>query len=87
MRRALLGLLVAIATAPWALAQLPRPAVLSRLIWFDRSGQRLGAVGPVADHGNLEISPDGSRVAVAVTDASARASARSSRRIRPTRTG
>ena len=69
MRRALLGLLVAMAAAPWALAQSPRPAVLSRLIWFDRGGQRLGAVGPVADHGNLEISPDGSRVAVAVTDA------------------
>ena len=69
MRRALLGLLVAVAAAPWALAQSPRPAVLSRPIWFDRGGQRLGAVGPVADHGNLEISPDGSRVAVAVTDA------------------
>jgi len=69
MRRALLSLLVASAAAPWALAQSPRPAVLSRLIWFDRGGQRLGAVGPVADHGNLEISPDGSRVAVAVTDA------------------
>jgi Tol biopolymer transport system component len=53
-------------------AQSSRPAVLSRLVWFDRSGQRLGAVGPIADHGNIEISPDGSRVAVAVTD-SARA--------------
>jgi len=77
MRRALLGLLVASAAfvagaVPWAFAQSSRPAVLSRLVWFDRSGQRLGAVGPIADHGNLEISPDGSRVAVAVTD-SARA--------------
>lgn len=74
MRRALLGLLIAAvafeaSTAPWAFAQSSRSAVLSRLIWFDRSGQRLGAVGPIADHGNLEISPDGSRVAVAVTDA------------------
>ena len=43
-------------------------ALLSRLIWFDRSGQRLGAVGPIADHGNIELSPDGTRVAVAVTD-------------------
>jgi len=68
MRRALLGLLVAAAVAPWTSAQSPRPTVLSRLIWFDRSGQRLGAVGPIADHGNLEISPDGSRVAVAVND-------------------
>jgi Tol biopolymer transport system component len=69
MRRALLGVLVAATAAPWAFAQSSRPAVLSRLIWFDRTGQRLGAVGPVADHGNLEISPDGTRVAVAVTDA------------------
>ena len=74
MRRALLGLLIAAAafeasTAPWAFAQSSSSAVLTRLIWFDRSGQRLGAVGPIADHGNLEISPDGTRVAVAVTDA------------------
>jgi Tol biopolymer transport system component len=68
MRRALLALLVAAAAAPWSFAQSSRPAILSRLIWFDRSGQRLGSVGPIADHGNLEISPDGSRVAVAVTD-------------------
>ena len=58
MRRALLGLLIAAAafeasTAPWAFAQSSRSAVLTRLIWFDRSGQRLGAVGPIADHGNL----------------------------------
>jgi Tol biopolymer transport system component len=70
MRPALLGLLVAIVAAPWSFAQSSRPAVLSRLIWFDRTGQRLGSVGPIADHGNLEISPDGTRVAVAVTDAS-----------------
>jgi Tol biopolymer transport system component len=70
MRRAILGLLVAAVVAPWVSAQSSRPAVLSRLIWFDRTGQRLGSVGPIADHGNLEISPDGTRVAVAVTDAS-----------------
>jgi dipeptidyl aminopeptidase/acylaminoacyl peptidase len=74
MRPALLGLLVAVAalgasTAPWAFAQSSRPTVLSRLIWFDRSGSRLGAIGPIADHGNIEISPDGTRVAVAVNDA------------------
>jgi Tol biopolymer transport system component len=70
MRRALLGLIVAALAAPWVFAQSSRPAILSRLIWFDRTGQRLGSVGPIADHGNLEISPDGSRVAVAVTDTS-----------------
>lgn len=46
----------------------PRPQILSRLTWFDRTGERLGGIGPVADHGNLELSPDGTRVAVAVTD-------------------
>jgi len=70
MRRAFRGLLLAAIVAPWAFAQSSRPAILSRLIWFDRNGQRLGAIGPIADHGNLEISPDGSRVAVAVADAS-----------------
>jgi dipeptidyl aminopeptidase/acylaminoacyl peptidase len=69
MRRALVGLLMTTAVAPWAFAQSSRPPILSRLIWFDRAGQRLGAVGPIADHGNLELSPDGTRVAVAVTDA------------------
>ena len=70
MRCALPALLVAMIVGQWAFAQSSRPVILSRLIWFDRSGQRLGSVGPIADHGNLEISPDGSRVAVAVTDVS-----------------
>jgi len=70
MRRAFvvcLGLLIA---TPWLVGaqQRPRPTVLSRLVWFDRAGMRIGSVGPVADHGNLELSPDGLRVAVAVTD-------------------
>jgi hypothetical protein len=53
--------------ASWMLsAQQTRPTVLSRLLWFDRSGMRLNGIGPVADHGNLELSPDGTRVAVAV---------------------
>lgn len=69
MRKALAGLVVAITAASWAFAQSSGPAILSRLVWFDRTGQRLGAVGPIADHGNLEISPDGTRVAVAVADA------------------
>jgi len=68
VRRALLGILLTTMGAPWLAAQSARPPILSRLIWFDRAGHRLGAIGPVADHGNLELSPDGSRVAVAVTD-------------------
>jgi dipeptidyl aminopeptidase/acylaminoacyl peptidase len=63
--------LIAMLTLPWivAAAQQPqRPSVLSRLTWFDRAGKRLMGIGPVADHGNLELSPDGARVAVAVTN-------------------
>jgi Tol biopolymer transport system component len=56
------------ALAPLAAQQRPTPLVLSQLTWFDRTGKSLGRVGPLADHGNLELSPDGSRVAVAVAD-------------------
>ena len=50
-------------------AQQPRaPFVLSQLTWFDRAGKQVGKLGPLADHGNLELSPDGSRVAVAIVD-------------------
>jgi dipeptidyl aminopeptidase/acylaminoacyl peptidase len=56
------------AFGPLHAAQQPAPLVLSQLTWFDRAGKMLGRLGPLADHGNLEISPDGSRVAVAVVD-------------------
>jgi dipeptidyl aminopeptidase/acylaminoacyl peptidase len=46
--------------------------VLSQLTWFSRTGTMLGRIGPLADHGNLELSPDGSRVGVAVMDQSTR---------------
>jgi len=60
------GLIAAL--APTAAQQRQPPFVLSQLTWFDRAGKQLGKLGPLADHGNLEISPDGSRVAVAVAD-------------------
>jgi Tol biopolymer transport system component len=69
MRRALTMGVVVMIGAPWLVdAQRTPPPVLSRLVWFDRTGARLGGIGPVADHGNIELSPDGLRVAVAVTD-------------------
>ena len=67
-RRSAWVLLAALAAVPVLAQQPPRPQILSRLTWFDRAGMRLGGIGPVADHGNLELSPDGTRVAVAVTD-------------------
>ncbi|HTS26939.1 MAG TPA: protein kinase [Bryobacteraceae bacterium] len=39
-----------------------------RLVWFDRSGKRLGTVGGVADYTNPAISPDGKRIAVGIRD-------------------
>ena len=56
--------------AVWA--QPPPTLVLSQLSWFSRSGTPLDKIGPVADHGNFEISPDESKVAVAVVDQSTR---------------
>ncbi len=42
--------------------------MLSQLTWFDRAGKTLGTVGPLGDHGNIELSPDGSRIASALSD-------------------
>jgi dipeptidyl aminopeptidase/acylaminoacyl peptidase len=53
-----------------ASAQPAPQLVLSQLTWFTRAGTTLGKVGPLADHGNFELSPDGSKVAVAVMDPS-----------------
>jgi Tol biopolymer transport system component len=51
------------------LALQARPAaVRSQLVWFDRAGRREGALGTLADYGNVELSPDGQRLAVAVLD-------------------
>jgi Tol biopolymer transport system component len=49
---------------------------LSELVWFDRKGTRLGAIGQHVDQANVQLSADGSRVAVSEWD-----SARDSRDI------
>jgi dipeptidyl aminopeptidase/acylaminoacyl peptidase len=72
---AALGVTLAVAVAPSArpvAAQRTPASVLSQLTWFSRTGTVLARVGPIADHGNLELSPDGTRVAVAVMDQSTR---------------
>jgi eukaryotic-like serine/threonine-protein kinase len=57
-------------TAPGGLAyQTSRPLVRSQLQWLDRAGKRTGVLGTIADYGNVELSPDGTRLAVAVFDA------------------
>jgi Tol biopolymer transport system component len=42
----------------------------SRLVWFDRTGKRLGEIGEPAPYRNPRLSPDGKRVAVELVDAS-----------------
>jgi dipeptidyl aminopeptidase/acylaminoacyl peptidase len=61
-----LGALCVVAGArPVALQRSP-PFIRSQLTWFDRAGKKIGVVGNMADYGNLELSPDGHRIAVAV---------------------
>src|SRR5688572_6580441 len=48
--------------------QVNPPSVRSRLEWFDRTGKQIASLGELADYGNLELSPDGSRVAVTLKD-------------------
>jgi dipeptidyl aminopeptidase/acylaminoacyl peptidase len=44
-----------------------RPAFIrSQLTWFDRAGKKLGVIGNMADYGNVELSPQGDRIAVGV---------------------
>ena len=40
-----------------------------KLVWVDRKGAELGTLGAVGDYGDLDISPDGRRVAVSMSDA------------------
>ncbi len=47
----------------WRGGELP----ISRLTWIDRSGKTEGVVGEPAAYVNLSLSPDGRRVAVALT--------------------
>lgn len=44
------------------------PPRLFSLVWFDRSGKRLGAVGPPAVYSNPALSPDEKRLAVDIRD-------------------
>jgi Tol biopolymer transport system component len=53
---------------PTVLAYGPPRASADELRWFDRAGQRIGLLGDRGDYSNLELSPDGSRLAVAMMD-------------------
>jgi eukaryotic-like serine/threonine-protein kinase len=47
------------------------PLAKSRqLVWFDRSGRRVGTVGEVGDYSTPRLSPDGKKLAVAIREES-----------------
>jgi serine/threonine protein kinase/WD40 repeat protein len=47
----------------------PRSAsAVSQLVWFDRNGKEMGALGTPGDQANPRISPDGKRVALDIID-------------------
>ena len=47
-------------------------ATTSQPIWFDRAGNQLSRIGPVANHTDLSLSPDGTRLALATVDPTSR---------------
>jgi len=48
----------------------PTTGVEAELVWFDRSGRRLGTLGTPGQYGNPELSPDGGRVVLNRADGS-----------------
>ena len=44
----------------------------SQPIWFDRAGQQLSRIGPAANHTDLALSPDGTRLALGTVDPTSR---------------
>jgi serine/threonine protein kinase len=50
-------------------------AELSRLIWLDRTGKQISTVGDPGMYANPRLSPDGTRLAVAIVDTSTSRSA------------
>jgi eukaryotic-like serine/threonine-protein kinase len=48
--------------------QMGAETASSQLVWFDRTGKQLGALGDPAAYTDLELSPDGKRVSVSIPD-------------------
>ncbi len=44
----------------------------SRIVWFNRAGKEISALGEEADYSNLALSPDGSQLLVSVPDPATR---------------
>jgi dipeptidyl aminopeptidase/acylaminoacyl peptidase len=69
--------LATVANPPMAIVSTSQTGVLAyrtgtrighQLTWFDRSGKVLGTLGDPARYGDVELSPDGKRVAVSILD-------------------
>ena len=56
------------ASASVLVYQQRRNGGVHALAWFDRTGRPAGILGDRADYSNLELSPDGTRIATAVLD-------------------
>jgi Tol biopolymer transport system component len=50
------------------LGYAPTLSRTGRLTWFDRSGTPTGVLGPDGDYGDIQLSPDGKRVAYSLMD-------------------
>jgi hypothetical protein len=50
----------------------PQAGTITRPVWFDRSGKRIGMLAEQARYGDLELDPGGTRVAMSVFDVSRR---------------
>jgi len=65
--RFVIVVIVAAAAAIGAAAQNARPLVRSQLVWVDRTGKKVASLGgDVADFGDIELSPDRTKLAAAV---------------------
>jgi Tol biopolymer transport system component len=57
------------ATENGALAyQTGNPTVFTRLLWFDRTGKQIEPFGDSAEYSDVQLSPDGKRVAVRILE-------------------
>jgi serine/threonine protein kinase len=54
--------------AEMLVTQTGKGVYLAQLIWFDRNGKQVGTIGKPAWYNNVQLSPDGRRVAADQTD-------------------
>ena len=65
--RVAIALILAFVVVIGAAGQIARPLVRSQLVWVDRTGKKLASIGgDVADFGDIELSPDRTKLAAAV---------------------